>query len=76
MCLLATYRACTRALLSGAVASRPVMNLDTIPTPAPDCTPWRNVSLVGDGWYRLFDNGTRIQYAYPDGRTWSAWLTA
>ncbi|MCX2714963.1 hypothetical protein [Mycolicibacterium sp. J2] len=41
-----------------------MMNLDTIPTPAPDCTPWREVC---DGHYRYFNAQRSIQFAYPDG---------
>ena len=42
-------------------------NLESIPTPGPDCTPWRNVSKFGYGDYRLFEGGKRAQFAYPDG---------
>ena len=45
-----------------------MVNLENVPTPGHDCTVWRNVSPVGDGWYRKFDNGSRIQFAYPDGQ--------
>ncbi|WP_176562182.1 hypothetical protein [Mycolicibacterium palauense] len=46
-------------------------NLEMIPAPAPDCTDWRTIC---DGHYRLFANGTHVQFAYPDGHHWSTEL--